>query len=171
MPKEIEKKFLVHKNLLPELRLGREIRQGYLADSPVVRVRVVTFYGADAPPPKGLLTVKGPGTEERDEFEYPIPAQHAETMLDMCPSVMSKSRFHVLVGGKVWEVDYFHGPLYGLVLAEIELTSKGEGFMRPNWIRKDVTHEPGFANVNLVKFGIPREYISELAWLPEGKSA
>ena len=71
MGTEIERKFLVRKELLPkELPPGDELEQGYLSTDPTVRVRLVAT-------PDGTrhaeLTIKGKGMLQRAEFNYPIP--------------------------------------------------------------------------------------------------
>ena len=82
MPLEIERKFLVAVERLPQpLPEPDDLEQGYLSTDPAVRVRVVTR-------PDGTrhaeLTVKGRGLLSRAEFNYPIPPQDAEEMMRLC---------------------------------------------------------------------------------------
>src|SRR5437588_12343144 len=90
MATEIERKFLVKRELLPkELPPGDELEQGYLSTDPTVRVRLVAR-------PDGTrhaeLTVKGKGLIRRAEFNYPIPAQDAEALLRLCGRSLRKVR-------------------------------------------------------------------------------
>ena len=74
---EIERKFLVRKDLLPrELPEGDELEQGYLATDPTVRVRLVTAHDGIR---HAELTIKGNGLLSRAEFNYPIPHEDAPT--------------------------------------------------------------------------------------------
>ncbi|MGN1173809.1 MAG: adenylate cyclase, partial [Muribaculaceae bacterium] len=51
--------------------------------------------------------------------------------------------------GYTWEVDVFHGPHEGLIVAEIELTSADEKFSLPPFIGQEVTGNPDYYNSNL----------------------
>ena len=78
-PVEIERKFLVEGNRWRAGASATSIRQGYLARSEdvVVRVRI-----ADA---VASLTIKArPRGFTTPEFEYPIPLDHAEFLLERC---------------------------------------------------------------------------------------
>jgi adenylate cyclase len=148
MPKEIERKFLVTS---PAYREGAHcvlFRQGYLlsGNDRVVRVRMC---GEQA-----FLTIKG-GTVgiTRSEFEYAIPLVDAEQMLSLfCrPHLVEKYRYQVACAGSIWEVDEFLGDNEGLVVAEIELESEDEPFVRPPWLGREVSGDPRYYNNNLLK--------------------
>lgn len=153
MAKEIERRFLVSDSVR-EQALGRktDIIQGYLSAEPAVRVRLIGgFLGK-----KGYLTVKGPGSLTRPEFEYEVPAADAKDMLTLCRFSLEKERRHVLVSGHMWSVDFFTEPrMNGLVLAEIELKSEDEKFVMPDWAGEEVTENPYYSNVSLAKIGVP----------------
>ncbi len=51
--------------------------------------------------------------------------------------------------GLVWEIDVFHGPLEGLMIAEIELPEEDFFFNIPKWVAGEVTAEPGWSNAEL----------------------
>jgi CYTH domain-containing protein len=140
MPIEIERKFLVKKDLLPELPEGDDLEQGYLATDPTVRVRLVTR-------PDGTrhaeLTIKGKGLLSRAEFNYPIPAADAEALLRLCARSLRKLRRRL---GR-WELDHFRDR--DLWLAEIELEAEGELFERPPWLGEEVSTDPAYANSRL----------------------
>jgi adenylate cyclase len=145
MAREIERKFLVKDGGWRTGR-GTVYRQGYLnrAKERTVRVRTV----AD----KGYLTVKGITVgASRLEFEYEIPVKDADTMLtELCAKpLIEKQRFVVEYGGLTWEIDEFMGENAGLVVAEVELQTEGQGFDKPPWLGEEVTADPRYFNSNL----------------------
>lgn len=148
MAKEIERKFLVKLEAWKPLSAGKYYKQGYLNSQKerVVRVRIAGD--------KGQLTIKGITTGvTRAEFEYAIPTEEAGLMLDnLCEKpLIEKHRHKETHGGKVWEIDVFHGDNEGLVVAEIELASEGETFERPEWLGEEVSSDPRYFNSNLLK--------------------
>lgn len=140
MSKEIERKFFV--NYIPKLSPGTLIQQGYLvnANNVVLRVRV---YGDE-----GFLTLKGETQGfSRDEFEFFIPSEYAETLLKSCNKVLTKIRYKI----GPWELDKFLGKLDGLWIAEIELKSEDEQFEIPSWVGREITEDPQYYNSNLIE--------------------
>jgi CYTH domain-containing protein len=97
------------------------------------------------------LTIKGLTTgATRAEFEYEIPRDEAQELLDhFSVAELSKLRYKVVFEGKTWEVDEFLGDNQGLIVAEIELQSEAETFALPAWVGKEVTEEARYYNVNL----------------------
>lgn len=152
MKQEIERKFLVHPERLPEDTRsgGVQITQGYLSFAPAVRVRLTE---GTPEGPKAWLTIKGPGTVSRQEFEYEIPAEDARALLNICHASLTKIRHRVTVGNHVWDVDEFTGPHQGLWLAEVELSRPDEPFVRPDWIGEEVSHDPRYTNAALALAG------------------
>lgn len=148
MPQEIERKFLVTNTAYRSLGTAVHISQGFLstAKERVVRVRIMGE--------KAFITVKGISTgASRAEFEYDIPPQDAQFMLDhLCEQpTIEKHRFTIPVRGSIWEVDEFHGENEGLVIAEIELPAEDAPFEKPDWVGEEVTHDPRYFNSSLVK--------------------
>ncbi|MGD1992351.1 MAG: CYTH domain-containing protein [Anaerolineae bacterium] len=148
MGKEIERKFLVDKDGDWRKAEGIHYRQGYLNTDKerIVRVRTIGQ--------QGFLTIKGLTVgASRLEFEYEIPVSHAEQMLDeLCERpLIEKNRHVVRHQGMLWEVDEFLGENAGLILAEVELESEGQGFETPDWVIEDVTGDPRYFNSNLVQ--------------------
>jgi adenylate cyclase len=147
MGQEIEHKFLVDKARWRPHGAGVLIRQGYLSTEKdrVVRIRTA---GPDA-----YITIKGPGHVSRAEFEYAIPLDDANLMLDqLClPGMIDKTRYEQHVAGHKWQIDVFHGDNDGLVVAEIELSREGETFERPEWLLEEVSHDPRYFNASLSK--------------------
>lgn len=147
MPLEIERKFLVDHlkwNALVK-PLGKIIRQGYLTDDETKTIRVRL---SDQ---EAFITIKGRTTgASRSEFEYAIPFDDANTMLDtLSQNEVSKTRYEILFEDKLWEVDVFNGANEGLIVAEIELESEKEKFRMPDWVTKEVTEDPRYYNSNL----------------------
>lgn len=149
MAKEIERKFLVSCEAWRETAsAGIFYRQAYLGNAPNCSIRVRCGGG------KGYINIKSATLGiERYEYEYPIPEQEANEMLDrFCAGGMiEKTRYHVEFQGHVWEVDVFAGDNAGLIVAEIELTAVDEGFARPPWLGEEVSHDPRYYNVCLVQ--------------------
>ena len=148
MATEIERKFLVNGEEWRKLATGVVYRQGYLSTKKEasVRVRVVGD--------RGYLTIKGVTVgNSRAEFEYPIPVEDAETMLDtMCDrplieKIRSKIQHHDLL----WEVDEFLGENQGLIVAEVELEAENQNIELPSWIGAEVSDDARYYNVNLAK--------------------
>jgi len=146
MAREIERKFLVKNDSWKNGCQGLACRQGYLVTGENVTVRVRILGG------EGFLTVKG-RTEgmTRDEFEYRIPLEDAEVMLGSMSSggLVEKIRYHVTVGGFIWDVDEFLGENSGLVLAEVELEDENQQPEFPDWLGQEVTGDVRYYNAYL----------------------
>ena len=148
MPVEIERKYLVNADLLPDLGKGTELKQGYMPSAPgnVVRVRTADDIA--------YLTIKGK-TEgySRLEYEYEIPFNEAlEILENLCEKpVVEKTRYIVEHKGYKWELDVFHAGNKGLLLAEIELSSEEEQFEIPEWIGREVSDLKEYRNNFLAK--------------------
>ena len=147
MAKEIERKFLVKRELFKPTDEGEYIAQGYLSSTPerTVRVRIKNH--------RGYLTIKGTNVRiSRSEFEYEIPEADAEELLELCePSIIVKRRHIINVEGSRWEVDIFEGDNAGLIVAEIELESEESEFAKPEWLGEEVSFDPRYYNSNLSK--------------------
>ncbi|MDM7322744.1 MAG: CYTH domain-containing protein [Gammaproteobacteria bacterium] len=152
MALEIERKFLVINDDWRARATGSiRLRQGYLTASPdcgraSVRVRV------DGK--QGYLNIKSVTLGiHRHEFEYVIPLDEANEMLDTLTSgpIIDKTRYLVPNGRHVWEVDEFHGDNEGLIVAEIELSSLDEPFEVPDWAGADVSDDPRYYNISLAQ--------------------
>lgn len=146
MPVEIERKFLVTSHAWRAGARATPIRQGYLAhEGATVRIRIAD---GDA-----FITVKGK-TEgiARAEFEYPIPVEDAQVMLEtLCARpLIEKTRYAVEYAGRVWTVDVFEGENDGLVMAEVELEGADAHVELPDWVGEEVTTDPRYRNSSLV---------------------
>lgn len=149
MATEIERKFLLRDDSWrKEADMGVTIRQGYLAGSEKSSIRVrVTDDRANINIKSATLDIT------RHEYEYPIPLEDANELLDLLNEgpLIEKIRYHVHHGGHQWEIDVFSGDNEGLVVAEIELSSKDEEFERPDWLGDEVSDDHRYYNVCLVK--------------------
>ena len=144
---EIEKKFLLAGNDWKDLAEGTSYRQGYLSSVKERTVRVRTIKD------KGFLTIKGISVgATRLEYEYEIPFEEANELLnELCEKpLIEKNRYKVNLGEHTWEIDEFFGENEGLVVAEIELESEKQQFIKPQWVGEEVTGDPRYFNSNLI---------------------
>lgn len=148
MPKEIERKFLVRNDGWRSGATGLLIRQGYLCTDAERTIRVRTRGDT------GTLTIKGAMRGlTRDEFEYPIPRDDADAMLDgLCQRpLIEKTRYVLDHAGVTWEIDVFAGDNAGLVIAEVELRTEHQDVALPPWLGAEVSDDPRYLNVNLFR--------------------
>lgn len=149
MAQEIERKFLVTGEFKSLATRQTRIVQGYLNSVPerTVRVRIKGD--------KGYLTIKGIGNASgasRFEWEKEISLQEAEQLLAICePGVIDKIRYLVPSGHHTFEVDEFFGENEGLTVAEVELNSEDEAFVKPAFIGEEVTGDSKYYNSMLMK--------------------
>ena len=147
---EIERKFLVNNEEWRSLVNSSKVyRQGYIYthNRTTVRVRVS---GSE-----GYLTIKGTKTGSvRAEFEYPIPLEDAQEMLEtLCDRPLIEKRRYILTQGElIWEIDEFEGENEGLILAEVELSQETQAIDIPDWIYKEVTQDSRYYNANLAQY-------------------
>ncbi|NEO28017.1 MAG: CYTH domain-containing protein [Kamptonema sp. SIO4C4] len=149
MAQEIERKFLVKGEDWRNLGRGEVYRQGYFPteEGCTIRVRVVGD--------RAYLTIKGKTQGvSRTEFEYTIPVAEAEEMLEtLCDRpLIEKTRYRINYHNFIWEIDEFQGENAGLILAEVELSSEEQEIPLPAWIGQEVSHDPRYFNINLMKF-------------------
>ena len=146
---EIERKFLVKNNDWRKSSDGGvSIAQGYFGSPLKASIRV-RIQGDQA-----NINIKSARLGiRRHEYEYPIPLEDARHMLDeLCiRPVIEKRRYHCEHAGHTWEIDVFEGDNAGLVVAEIELGDENEHFECPDWLGEDVSHDPRYYNVSLLK--------------------
>ena len=150
MAQEIERKFLVvDDSYKQEAYSQSRIVQGYIcsARGRTVRVRI----RGD----KGYLTIKGASNASgmsRYEREKEISLQEAEELMKLCePGIIDKTRYLVRSGRHIFEVDEFYGENEGLVVAEVELASEDEAFVKPDFIGEEVTGDMRYYNSQLMK--------------------
>ena len=149
MATEIERKFLVRDDSWRDhVEKHTRIVQGYLANTERGSIRV-RLSGDEA-----SMNIKGMTLGvSRTEFDYSIPVTDAQTMLDtLClRPLIDKTRYIVQHDGHTWEIDEFTGENMGLIVAEIELENVNENFSRPDWLGEEVSDDPRYYNVCLIK--------------------
>ncbi len=149
MATEIERKFLVkNDNWKSQVTKQKHLVQGYLSGSEHSSIRV-RISGESA-----HLNIKSTTLAlTRKEYEYPIPLQDAQEILaELCQKPMiEKTRYYIKDQEFVWEVDVFAGENQGLVVAEIELNSADQKYPRPDWLGEEVSDDPRYYNVSLLK--------------------
>lgn len=149
MAQEIERKFLVSGEFKSLATSHSRIVQGYISSARgrTVRVRIRDD--------KGYLTIKGASNASgtsRYEWEKELPLAEAEELMKLCePGIIDKTRYLVRSGKHVFEVDEFYGENEGLVVAEVELESEEESFVKPDFIGKEVTGDVRYYNSQLMK--------------------
>lgn len=148
MGREIERKYLVKPGAWAPSGPGTHFKQGYLSSAKerVVRVRIEGTVAK--------LTIKGPNRGAvRSEFEYPLPIEDAEILLEeLCEQpLIDKHRHLESVAGRTWEIDVFHGDNDGLLVAEIELPAEDAAFELPPWAGAEVTGDARYFNSNLLR--------------------
>ena len=62
------------------------------------------------------------------------------------PGIIDKTRYLVRSGQHVFEVDEFYGENEGLTVAEVELSSEDEPFVKPAFIGREVTGDVRYYN-------------------------
>jgi CYTH domain-containing protein len=149
---EIERKFLV--SAIPDnLGPGTRILQGYLpltSEGTELRVR---RKGDET-----VLTVKRGRGLDRTEQEVAISAEVFETLWPLTEGHrIEKTRYELPHGQATIELDKFGGQLEGLLVAEVEFDSlqASEAFKEAEWLGRDVTDDPAYANRTLAGRGRP----------------
>ncbi len=153
MALEIERRFLVRKNISHLCRDGVPIVQGYLPRDGQTTVRV-RLAGEQA-----TLTMKSAKTGAcREELEFPLLPDLARKILEhSCEGrVIRKTRYRHEQDGLCWEIDVFEGENAGLVIAEVELSDPQQVIPLPDWIGAEVTSLPAYGNSALSRQPIRR---------------
>lgn len=161
MGMEIERKFLVRNDKIfaetastasAKDNAGIHYRQGYIPtlNGMTVRIRIAGD--------KGFITMKDHAVGfSRHEFEYQIPKEDAEQMLELMCSKPQIDKHRYIVPCTTpdglslkWEIDVFHGDNEGLIVAEIEVPSEDTVISLPNWIGEEVTGQKKYYNSHLI---------------------
>lgn len=154
-----KRKFLLTDLSVIDGHRGFPIVHGRLAErAPVIAVRT---FGSFA-----FLTIKGQdGGTESIEFEYPVPLEDAQVMLDrLCVAwPIQKTRYLIPHGALVVEVDVFEGRLSGLVIAEMDVQPEAADL--PPWLGAEVTDDPRFDEDALARAETP-PFGGQATWKP-----
>ncbi|SDY69457.1 CYTH domain-containing protein [Lachnobacterium bovis] len=145
---EIEKKYLLTKIPFDLSSFEKkEISQGYLCTSPVVRIRKSND--------KYTLTYKGEGLMAREEYNLPLTKESYNQLSSKIDGILiEKTRYLIpLENNLTAELDVFHGKLDSLMLVEVEFDSieAANAFVPPSWFGEDVTFSNKYHNSNLSK--------------------
>lgn len=153
---EIERKWLVKDEILKKqdcIHLEdfdyRDISQGYLCAVPVIRIRKSIKKSGES---HYMLSYKGRGLLEREEYNLPLTAEAYESLKGKIEGRLIEKRRYILPFGKYKiELDIFKGKLEGLIYAEVEFPSKeeAENFSAPEWFNRELTEESGNSNADL----------------------
>lgn len=96
-----------------------------------------------------IVTCKARQTKDTSaELEWTITEADMDAMLahGPFPSIVKTRYEWTAQDNTVWEVDEFEGPLAGVVLAEVELSSSEQTFDIPSWMGQEVTGLASWSN-------------------------
>ncbi|KLU59990.1 inorganic triphosphatase [Peptococcaceae bacterium CEB3] len=150
MSTEIERKFLVFKEKLPELKGGQHFVQGYLQREPQIRFR---FSGERVV--LAVKTLKPDGS--RFEFEAEKSLASTEERRTLCELAIvppiEKTRYSFPYGSLIWEVDVYAGENAGLVTVDVEMPRLDYPLKFPEWVNAEaeITRDPRYFNYNLAQ--------------------
>ncbi len=148
------------------------LQQGYLVsggEGLTLRVRTsepleaaAAAETAQAEPVSAWLTLKAapprsvPGSEPRPgqalsrlEFEYAIPLDDAQALLQLAPHRLSKCRYGLDLAGGDWVLDVFDADNAPLVVAEVELEDPNQLVTPPPWCGLELTGRHELSNAAL----------------------
>lgn len=160
---EIERKFLIQKEMLPkhlEHYPHNALEQAYIITNPVLRIRKKDQ--------QYILTYKGHGLMKREEMEFELPKEAYEKLLNKCDgNIISKIRYEIPEKNNLTiELDIFQGDFKGLYLAEVEFSTEEEAqeYIPPAWFGKEVTQTDAFHNATLstMKKDAIKQFIASL---------
>ena len=152
MKKEIERRLKVNEVSIPlhDITSIQHIIQGYISESPLIRVRFSRN--------NSELTIKGKKTGITcDEFNMSMKDDEALELVNKCHNKIYKTRYTLNCNGKEWVVDVFIKDHEGLIIAEVELESETEAIELPKWVGLEISTDPKYSNINLSK--IPFKFI------------
>jgi adenylate cyclase len=164
MPIELERKFLVRPDRLPQLTDGERLIQGYMSEEPQIRFRITSSREASrgsGEASRGSRVViaikKFLETGRRLEFEFardnvsPEEIGDLQTLALWPPLV--KTRYRVPHAGFVWEIDVYDGVNQGLVTCEVEVPSLDHPLDFPDWVDPagEITGDMRYSNIELTR--------------------
>lgn len=152
--KEIERKFLVNRSLMPDISSIKPIKilQGYLSsiyDLLEVRVRSeeidnnIEYY----------LILKDSGTKVRNEICYKISKEEFDISIQLCGNkIINKIRYkipHSKDNSKILELDIYSD--IDLIVCEYEGESEidVDTLIPEEWFIKDITEDKKYKNFNI----------------------
>ncbi len=153
---EIERKFLVDKDSLPDISALRTstIIQGYISKDPEIRIRQKVEENSSS----YFLTIKSTGDLEREEFEIEITRDLFERLFtNIISELIHKDRYYMEIMNEdkyksntklTIEIDIFKGKYSDLITAEVEFDNRKDAdtFIPLNWFGKEITYEKTYKN-------------------------
>lgn len=167
---EIEQKFLINK--IPDSLESfscKDIVQGYLSFSPVVRIRKSND--------RYILTYKSKPKDKKDisgvcinnELEAFLDEESFNHLAKKCDGLLIYKKRYIIplsseethVEGLKVEMDVFEGILKGLVFGEVEFPDEGsvDKFIKPDWIGDNVSDDIRFKNNFLATITSREKYL------------
>lgn len=146
MSVEIERRFLLKNDDWRQfVKKSIDMKQGYMSVEKecTVRIRII---GNDA-----WITIKGfISNVSRHEFEYQIPLNDAQTMLnELCAFSLTKTRHIVEIDNYSFEIDEYHEKNAPLIITELELQDENQKYPQPSWLGEEITSDGRYSNAYL----------------------
>lgn len=168
---EIERKFLVEQNNLPDLSkmVYRDIVQGYVQNiggNYIYRLRQCLHFS----PSKSHLgeqyfqTIKGKGSMVREEYEVELLKSQFNKIWPLCKNIsVSKKRYEIVLENNFENrayLDVYKNTLEGLYTIEVEFEDEVtcKNFVKPNWFGLEVTENAEYSNYILALNGKPKNF-------------
>jgi adenylate cyclase len=168
---EIERKFLVSKDNLPDLskRNYMDVSQGYIQNigsNYIYRLRQVLHMS-----PNGyslgeqyFQTIKGFGLKVREEYEIELLRPQYHQLWPLCKNIsIHKYRYEIAIEGCEYEayLDVYKNEFEGLITVEVEFKNEAEcdSFVPLSWFGREVTHEKEYTNFSLSINGLPKDLV------------
>lgn len=151
-PRECERRFLVSDAGILEGRVGCTVIQGYLFSQDEWCVRVRREFeieeGKDSPREKQpTVAIKGPRRGgARVEYEWDVDHDTVIALMMISTLKIAKTRFSIIYGEQLWDVDVFHWDNEGLIIAECETEKQLTTIAIPPWCGDEVTDDPSYNN-------------------------
>ena len=145
---EIERRFLIKNNQWKKFITHKTfIEQGYLThnlEDWIIRIR---FNGKNFK----LALKKHIKNFTNYEYEYSIPKNEGEKIMETLTNTIKKERFFLEVDQRNWIIDCFKDKNFPLQIAEIELTEEKEEVILPTFLSREITGLQFFTNLSLTK--------------------
>lgn len=168
---EIERKFLVSKDNLPDLskRNYMDVSQGYIQNigsNYIYRLRQVLHMSPDGYSlgEQYFQTIKGFGLKVREEYEIELLRPQYHKLWPLCKNIsIHKYRYEIHIEGCEHEayLDVYKNEFDGLITVEVEFESVSEcdSFVPPLWFGREVTQEKEYTNFSLSVNGLPKDLV------------
>ena len=154
MNKEIERKFLLDKNIKIEVNdnFKQEITQYYLAFEPEIRLRKI-HYPATHKTVYKITKKKGKGIA-REETEFNISKEMYLKLKELSEGKIKKDRYFIMDNDLVIAIDIYYN--IDLIVTEVEFDNieDAEIFKPLDWFGEEITYNEKYKNKNLARYGL-----------------